>query len=142
MAGGGCGTCQPGDNPTNCTINQDPWRLRGPNRVMTVSWSQASFPNVPCPSPQVISWQVYHPSAGWVTLSTTTGAAYGAALTGGTGTQSATAGVAYNRTIRITNKATTASGNRIAFRALLACGASFKSATRWVPTIAPASNVT
>ncbi len=140
MAGGGCGTCQPGDNPTNCTIDTSLMRVREAARTMTGSWSQAIFPNVPCPSPQVITWQVKHPDVGsWVTLSTSTGAAHGAALTGGTGTQSAVAGVSYNRTVRFTNKAV---GKTLAFRVTMACGSAFVSATRSVHVERPMHNVT
>jgi len=135
---GGCGACRAGDNPTSCNLDESVYRIRSGSRVMGGAWSQASFPSIPCPSPQVIRWQARLPGGSWTAISTSSGSALGVRLESGSSTQSAVAGVTYNRNIFFTG---TAVGKIMELRILMACGTAFKSATRFVAVTRPITNV-
>ena len=119
MAGGGCGTCTPADNPTFLVYTDtSTYTIGDPSRVMGGYWTQASFPSVPCPSPQLIYWEYYQGGA-WRNI---TSVSVGVQKPTGTNPQSANASTIYYRNIIFVAVGTWS------LRMRMNCGAGFYSA--------------
>ena len=119
----GC-SCNAADNPVVCSYDDTvPFRLGDASKSMDGRWSFASFPNVPCPSPQTLSWEFYEPSVPkWTNVGSSGGSAAVRFIGGQSNNQLANGDTFYFRDVKFFEI------GLWRLRTKMACGAAFRSA--------------
>ena len=119
----GC-ACSASDNSVVVSFDDTTiFRIGDPSKPMDGRWNFATFPNVPCPSPQTLSWEFYEPSVPkWTNVGSSLGSAAVRFVAGQTNNQLANGSTFYFRDVKFFEV------GLWRLRTKMGCGAAFRSA--------------